>query len=156
MPNSPAIHIHLDSDTFQFARNGIASPNEQPDLGEPSSHPKWKRSLISVADEDEDDSASDIKPITIKDVLNNLHQVMPALDFPQYRDALESHGIHYARSILDFDRNYFEKTIKMADGAIGEFTQSVKRAVQKQRKERIKLKKRGRVAAKENEPVIIL
>jgi hypothetical protein len=80
---------------------------------------------------------------------------MPASNFLQYLDALESHGIHYARSALDFDRDYFVKTIEMADGAVGEFTRSVERTVHKQIKERKKQKKRARVSQKENEPIVI-
>ena len=148
-PTSPAIHIHLDSNTLKSTPKGNSSPNTE--YRKSSTHSKQKR--FHPSDDDSDDSASDIEPITIRNVLENLHKVMPASNFLQYLDALESHGIHYARSVLDFDRDYFVKTIKMADGAVGEFTRSVERTVRKQAREIKKQKKRARVCEKENEAV---
>jgi hypothetical protein len=107
-------------------------------------------------DDDDDNSASDIEPLPIKPILDKLHKLMPASNFPQYLDSLESHGIHYARSVLDFDQDYFVKRIGMADGVVGEFLRSVKRTVDKQQKERIKSRKQARHTEKENEPVVIV
>lgn len=70
---------------------------------------------------------------------------MPALNYPQYRDALQKEGIAYTNAVGEFERDFYVKDIGMAKGAVGEFVRAAKVSLRKG-------KKRARVDDKENQP----
>ncbi|KAJ6624469.1 hypothetical protein B0H10DRAFT_2006118 [Mycena sp. CBHHK59/15] len=82
----------------------------------------------------EESSDDDNDVLTIADVLQELHKKFPALDYPQYADALKEKGIIYATSVLDFDNLYYKDNVGMADGAIGQFVKRMGKMVKAAKK----------------------
>ncbi|KAJ7264707.1 hypothetical protein C8J57DRAFT_1331706 [Mycena rebaudengoi] len=111
-----------------------------------------KRGHDEVAGNHDSDSDSDDEPsaIPIRTVLADLDKKMPDLEILQYEDALRGKKIVYAQTVADFERDYYVKTIGMADGAVGSFLKHARKLVGKQRKDR----KRAKLNTdKENEPI---
>ncbi|KAJ6614275.1 hypothetical protein B0H10DRAFT_1803816 [Mycena sp. CBHHK59/15] len=82
----------------------------------------------------EESSDDDNDALTIADVLQELHKKFPALDYPQYADALKEKGIIYATSVLDIDNLYYKDNVGMADGAIRQFVKHTGKMVKAAKK----------------------
>lgn len=134
MANSPEVHIHL---------GGPDSPLAPLTVNTEAAGERRKRGREELSDESDSDD-EDAIPIT--GVLQELHGRMPDLDFRKYKAALKRQGIAYARSVLDFDKDYLKEKIGMPDGAVGEFLRGVKKIV----KGKGKQAKRARVQGDEN------
>ena len=80
---------------------------------------------------------------------------MPSFNFPQYQESLLSKGICYSQSVLDFKQVYYVEKIGMLDGAAAEFVHSAKQIVGKQRKEKEHVRKKRKLANKENQPICV-
>lgn len=104
--------------------NHIAHP-----LGDVSNSPLKKAPKRKKEDPDSDSDDSDdfgaVYPPII-DILNGLHAVYPAFDYPDYALRLASRGIHYANNAAEFDWKYYQE-LGMADRAIKSFLSSSRR-----------------------------
>jgi hypothetical protein len=75
-----------------------------------------------------------LEPIPIASVLDRLDGKQSALNFCQYKAALERDGIAYACSVGDFDREFYVKKIGMAEGAVAPFLRGAKKMLDVSRK----------------------
>jgi len=144
----PDVHIH---NHFGETANDFRWAPSQHTTNPPSNtrvEPKHKREYIP-----DSNSESDLEPIQIDDVLQTLNNSMPTFNFPQYRERLLSSGICYGRSITDFDQSYYVDKVGMSDGAAAEFVRSANRMLGKQKREKEQVRKKMRMAGKENQPV---
>jgi hypothetical protein len=116
----PPIHVHVGGSAESTLRDV--------DTNIPTAR-KRAHEESSDDDSDEDDEA-----LTIVDVLQELHKKFPALNYPQYAEALKEKGIIYATSALDFDKLYYKDSVGMADGAIGQFVKRVGKMVRAAKK----------------------
>lgn len=117
-PNTPSFHLHLGADSP--LKTLFSNANDSPTrIGSKRSH----NSIYSSDSESESDS----EPIPIASVLDKLDGKRSALNFHQYKAALERDGIAYACSVGDFDRDFYVKKIGMAEGAVGPFLRGVKK-----------------------------
>ena len=62
-------------------------------------------------------SASGNDRCQIKMILNSLHAIYPALDYPQYEDRLRQQGIIYLLIALMFDTDFYITKVGMVPGA---------------------------------------
>ena len=116
---TPAIHVHLPG------YEGSA-PSPSP-LANHSSHhantqPRAKTSKRRIIDltTSDDDTPLVVFPL-ISQILQELHNVMPLLDYPQYEAALTAKGIVYVNNVIGIAREFFINTIGMPEGAVGDF-----------------------------------
>jgi hypothetical protein len=63
------------------------------------------------------DSVSGDNQCQIKTILNALHAMYPALDYPQYEDCLRQQGIIYLLIASMFDADFYITKVGMAPGA---------------------------------------
>lgn len=91
------------------------------------------------------DSDSDGEALSLSDVLDQLHRKFPKLNLLQYLPTLKQHGIVYAETISDFDKDFYTG-LGMAEGAVGRFMSGVKKILGHEKR----AKKRVRVYNKEN------
>jgi hypothetical protein len=89
-----------------------------------------KRAREVSSDEESDDD----DPLRISDVLRELHEKFPDLDYMQYAEALRAKGIVYASSALEFGKTYYKENVGMADGAIGGFIKRAEKMVKAAKK----------------------
>ncbi|KAJ6523070.1 hypothetical protein DFH09DRAFT_1096840 [Mycena vulgaris] len=82
----------------------------------------------------EDDSDDGEDALMIADVLRELNNMFPALNYLQYSDVLAAQGIIYASSAMNFDKAYYKENVGMADGAIGQFIKQVGKMVKAAKK----------------------
>ncbi|KAJ7089961.1 hypothetical protein C8R44DRAFT_648573, partial [Mycena epipterygia] len=122
------IHIHV---------GGSGNALREVDTNADASRKRTREAYSDDSDSDDDSS------LTIQDVLQDLNNMFPALNYPQYSEALTSKGIIYASSALDFDKTYYKETVGMADGAIGTFVKRVRKMVKGE-------KRNGRKRARES------
>ncbi|KAJ6524827.1 hypothetical protein B0H19DRAFT_1085201 [Mycena capillaripes] len=134
-PALPPIHVHVGSSS--------SSNSGDHALRDVDTNVAGKRSRAESSDDDSDDD--DVLPII--DVLRELDNKYPDLNYLQYVDGLRAQGIVYAHSALDpeFNRSYYKKTVGMADGAIGAFMKKVGKMVKEAKKRNGK--KRARVSS---------
>ena len=116
----PPIHVHVGGSAEATLRDV--------DTNIPMAR---KRAHEESSDDDSDD---DDDALTIADVLQELHKKFPALNYPQYTEALKEKGIIYATSALDFDNLYYKDSVGMADGAIGQFVKRTGKMVKAAKK----------------------
>lgn len=55
---------------------------------------------------------------TVSDLLANLHEQYPILDYPQYEDVLRGQGIAYVKNVVRFDSGFFEEQCGLPPGVI--------------------------------------
>lgn len=70
----------------------------------------------------------------VANVLRELHEVMPLLNYPQYIDAFTKNGVIYTNTVLDLDISFFVDIIGMPRTAIRPFVDRVNVVVRKARK----------------------
>ncbi|KAJ7077933.1 hypothetical protein C8R44DRAFT_910695 [Mycena epipterygia] len=116
----PPIHVHVGGSAERTLRDV--------DTNIPTSR---KHAREESSDDESDD---DIDALKIEDVLQELHQRYPALNYLQYAEALKAKGIIYANSALDFDNLYYKDNVGMADGAIGNFVKRARKMVKDAKK----------------------
>jgi len=133
-PTLPPIHVHVGGSD--------QAPLRQIDTNISSTGPSKRRRDPSS---DEDSDSDDDDGLTVAAVLEELHQTFPALNYPQYVDALAAKGIVYASSALEFDKTYYKENVGMADGAIKKFLKKSGKMVNKKRHG----KKRARVSSED-------
>ena len=116
---TPAIHVHLPG------YEGSA-PSPSPLADHSSRHANtqpWaktsKRRIIDLTTSD-DDTPLVVFPL-ISQILQELHNVMPLLDYPQYEAALTAKGIMYVNNVIAIAQEFFINTISMPEGAVGDF-----------------------------------
>jgi len=131
------IHVHINN--HPLAGGSVANQN----VPVPDSH-KHKYSMLSNSSED-DSSDSESESLTVSEILDDLHQRLPKLKLPQYKQILEDHGISYAECVSDFNQEYYIE-LGMAEGAVGPFLKGINRALQCEKRGRKKAK-----ADKENQ-----
>ena len=116
---TPAIHVHLPG------YEGSA-PSPSP-LADHSSHhantQPWaktsKHRIINLTTGD-DDTLLVVFPL-FSQILQELHNVMLLLDYPQYEAALTTNGIVYVNNVIGIAWEFFINTIGMVEGAVGDF-----------------------------------
>ncbi|KAJ7699528.1 hypothetical protein B0H17DRAFT_1158147 [Mycena rosella] len=123
-PSLPPIHVHVGGSdrALREVDGNIPGPAS-------SKRPREDAS-------DEDSSDDDTVELHIVDVLQELHQKFPALNYAK--------GIVYASSVLEFDKTYYKENVGMADGAIGKFIKKAGKMVKAVKKRNGK--KRARVS----------
>ena len=118
--NLPDIHVHNHfgdmANILPPTHNNPKPSRPQPDTSDTSGLPKHKHDCVPESDDE-----SDLEPIQIDDVLQNLNSSMPTFNFLQYQEHLLSNGICYGRSIVDFNQLYYVEKVGMSDGAAAEF-----------------------------------
>lgn len=134
-PTSQPIHVNITNNPLA----GSASANQFPYA------PRGFKRTISYS-ESSDDGTDIVESLTISDVLDELHDRYPKLDFPQYADILADKGIVYAESVVDFDKDFYLE-LGISEGAIGPFMKGIHRALHREKKE----KKRAKLDNKENQ-----
>ena len=117
---SQPIHVHINN--HPLAGSGVTDQN----VPIPNSH-KCKCSELSSSD-DNDSSDSESESLTISEILDNLHQQLPKLNLPQYKQILADCGIAYVECVSNFDREYYIE-LGMAEGAVGPFLKGVDKAL---------------------------
>ena len=117
--STPEIHVHIPS---------FGSPSQpRTTLTDRAGHNRinlashhGNQNVIELTDSDHDDAPLLSYP-PISQVLQDLHAVMPLLNYPQYEAALVSSGIIYVNSVAHIDRSFFVDIIHMPEGAVGDF-----------------------------------
>ena len=116
---TPAIHVHLPG------YEGSA-PSPSPLADHLSRHantqPQAKTSKCRIIDltTSDDDTPLVVFPL-ISQILQELHNVMPLLDYPPYEAALTAKGIVYVNNVIGIAQKFFINTIGMPEGAVGDF-----------------------------------
>ncbi|KAJ6524180.1 hypothetical protein B0H19DRAFT_972217, partial [Mycena capillaripes] len=136
-PALPPIHVHVGGSDH--------APLRQVDANVPGASLKRQR---EVSDEDSDSDDDDM--LTVSAVLEELHQKYPALNYPQYVDALALKGIVYAATVVDFSKDYYKENVGMADGAIATFLKKSEKMVRSAKK------RNGKKRARSSENVIVV
>jgi len=118
-PTTPAIHVHLPG-----YEGAVPAPSP---LANHSSHHAntrpWaktsKRRIIDLTGSDDDTPLVVFPPVS--QVLQELHNIMPLLNYPQYEAALTAKGIVYVNNVVGIAHEFFVNTIGMPEGAVGDF-----------------------------------
>jgi hypothetical protein len=146
--NLPDIHVH---NYFGEKSNVLPLTQYNPKPPRPKlsnalstgSSPKHKHNHILESDDE-----SDLEPIKIEDMLQNLNNSMLTFNFPQYQEFLLSNGICYGHSITDFNQSHYVDKVRMLDGAAAKFVRSANQMLAKQKRELAR--KKMRATGKEN------
>ncbi|KAG6908316.1 hypothetical protein DXG01_005292 [Tephrocybe rancida] len=126
-PAMPAIHVHLTDSPI----GEVLVPRER-------NQAKHKRKRQDTPP-DNDSDTDDVPVIAISELLESLHSVRPALNYPQYERALLKAGIAYTNAVLEFDKSFFaSEKIGMPLGAIGDFLRAARSAMKKGKQDRKK------------------
>ncbi|KAI0686020.1 hypothetical protein BC835DRAFT_1420706 [Cytidiella melzeri] len=122
--NMPAVHVHIS--------------NPEPTLTVSSS----KRKV--------DDELNTEDPlILLTDILQRLHERMPAANLPSYAEQFKAHGFYYAQNIVDSkdDLHLFTDLVGLPPGMVRTFVREVSAIVTQ-----LGSAKRQRIEGKENTP----
>jgi hypothetical protein len=122
-PESTPIHVHINNNTL----SGSSTVNQ-------TSFPLFRLKRTQSAASISSDGSQDGESLALSDVLGDLHVRFPKLNFPQYEPLLEEHGIFYAESVADFDREFYVTVVGMAEGAVRPFLKGVHAAIKRERK----------------------
>ena len=110
VPASPAIHLHLGDLPLNDLSGHCCRNTELPSV--PSQPPQ------PLGDDDDD---SLIVYPAINSLLQDLHAVMPIVNFPQYHAAFVGHGIFYVDSIEDLSQEFLANEVGLPRGVIKRF-----------------------------------
>jgi len=116
---TPAIHVHPPG-----YEGAVPSPSP---LAKHSSHhantQSWAKTskccIIDLTGSDED-TLLVVFPL-VSEVLQELHNVMPLLNYPQYEATLTAKGIVYVNNVIGIAHKFFINAISMPEGAVGDF-----------------------------------
>ncbi|KJA13537.1 hypothetical protein HYPSUDRAFT_151502 [Hypholoma sublateritium FD-334 SS-4] len=128
------IHVNINN-------NPLAGTNSSNPFLYPSYPASGLKHTISFSSNNDTNSES----LSISNILEELHMKYPKLNFPQYEDVLAEHGILYAESVSDFDKDFY-LNLGVAEGTISPFLKGVGKALHCEKKER----KRAKTDNKEN------
>jgi hypothetical protein len=128
---APPIHVHLPGLPFHECDTPLSDR-----AGQRCTNAKPLTSSSSVVDLtlSSDDKTPLISYPLITDILHDLHEVMPLLNYPQYESALVANGVVYVNSISNISQEFFADVIGMPQGAVGEFLNQAQRLMQHTRK----------------------
>lgn len=99
---------------------------------------------------------SEDEAVTIETVIKSLQVKKPTLNYHQYLERLREAGITYADAVNEFDREFYVKTIGMAEGAVSGFLKTAKTQLTKAKTERKAKKARVHPENKENSNTTII